>query len=520
VLAGFASAKFGSTEGMVETLAEENSAAALLPACSTKRFLQLDLTVDDAKHYGRLNNQLISLRNSIYLAHLLRRTFVLPDRAALNCCQSGRLPALVNRLFAFYINSSDLLSDPRFCLIPQSSPQLSSTDGIDLLMINHHHSFWFAPDCLFMRELDAKLLKPTKIVQALLERFISQNFEGQNFTAVHLRGKMIGCDNVAEDSHQRSRVLKTQRDKFGTEQPIFLMSDYHCAAATQEYLDAGASMLLPNASLMGPLTKNERQKVSEYIKKDYENLKQFDKAPKIEFTGSVGHIFLEMLVASHARLFLGTAGSTVSTLVHHMRSARGIKPAHANNRVEAEEYGLCFEGPLECVDDVSAAVDSTECESACQQPYGMRNTCSAADACHKYNNNFLAMQARLAATGSVTAAKLENGKARCLLGTRPILLYAKPGLKLACACTKLLAWQGTARWVVAAPSLQTGGWVEQPATLHDKQTAKADAPSQFLAKKRVVLSYTAPSGEEVEEEYFERKLTWFPDKPGFWGHIS
>jgi hypothetical protein len=63
--------------------------------CSQNKFMALDSTLNSIHAWGRLNNQIIQLRNAIYIAHLIGRTFVLPDAAALKCCGKQEQPAQV-----------------------------------------------------------------------------------------------------------------------------------------------------------------------------------------------------------------------------------------------------------------------------------------------------------------------------------------------------------------------------------------------------------------------------------------
>jgi hypothetical protein len=82
-------ANVGLQDNIEQTWAEQTS------TCSQNKFMALDSTLNSIHAYGRLNNQIIQLRNAIYIAHLIGRTFVLPDAAALKCCGKQEQPAQV-----------------------------------------------------------------------------------------------------------------------------------------------------------------------------------------------------------------------------------------------------------------------------------------------------------------------------------------------------------------------------------------------------------------------------------------
>ena len=275
----------------------------------------------------------------------------------------------VNWLLALYIDLPGLLEDPRFCFVTQSS----LTPGVDILAVSANQVFWYSPECTFMRALDAKLLRPNARMQRLVHNWINSTFKQKEYTAVHFRGKMTSCrESWPRDRHRNNMPMTIESIReIEKKQEIFLMTDHHCAALVKKFTESVSPIvhiLLPNSSIRSLLRQKEAAEGNAFIEDDsfLGNLNKFDNersGGNLEINGAVAGIFFDMLIAAHsqANIFIGTWGSTVTTVVELMRASRGQLGNRAaatgivanwQNRFEGDP-GSCFEGKMECggIDD-------------------------------------------------------------------------------------------------------------------------------------------------------------------------
>jgi hypothetical protein len=502
------------------------------PECSKTNFLAMDFTIWDTAPYGRLFNQLIQFRNAWYLAHMMGRTFVVPDMQSGakwckrsqggECCGEEDMqqeePPKITDLFGAYVNMTSLMSDPYFCAIPQS--QLDYGAGISVKAVNVNEIFFWQPTCSFVERLDARtLLSPNDAVAAAVDQFLAESFggNGKNFTAVHFRGKMF--ETMCDTQPVNLRTVRAlQARLFGGDQPIFLMTDGVCPGVIAEFRAAGAVSIDLRSPSVAAVLKAERRKVALLAGEE-----------KDENDGAVGAVYLDLLVATRAALFVPTPSSTVSTLAQRLRASlqkpclhegvllltegRAADPgepaafaatlakwssgringvSHCSSSVGQNDYlGRCSEAAVPCPAGLEGRQELSFEQLPCSCPdmlmnYGVQSVLNL-----QKHPDVLAMNRRESKGGAflssvrkirtVQAAAGGGGGGRqpmlvdtsCFLETRTVLLY-EPTDTAAMASQCPVAWRlqgggegwSTLRWTVAQ---QAGGdsaaWLFMNATL-------------------------------------------------------